>query len=100
MGLGSGITPGPLCVMVLKSAVRNGAGGSSRDGLGHRWWHGPGALFAAYLSFDAFREARISHPPELGASGASIRHALGHGVVVNALSPHPWVFWVLIGGPT
>ena len=25
MGLGSGITPGPLCVMVLKSAVRSGA---------------------------------------------------------------------------
>jgi hypothetical protein len=78
----------------------DGAGGSSRDGLGHRWWHGPGALFAAYLSFDAFREARTSHLPELGASGASIRHALGHGVVVNALSPHPWVCWVLIGGPT
>lgn len=60
---------------------------------------GTGALFVAYLSFDAFREARTSHLPELSAGGASIRRALRDGVVVNAFSPHPWVFWVLIGGP-
>jgi threonine/homoserine/homoserine lactone efflux protein len=51
---------------------------------------GTGALFLAYLSFDAFREARTSHLPELSSSGASVRRALRDGVVVNALSPHRW----------
>lgn len=122
LGFGSGITPGPLWAMVLKSTVRSGAVAGVCVALAPLLTDaviialavtvletlpatalaivgGTGALFVAYLSFHAFREARTSHLPELSASGASIRRALRDGVVVNALSPHPWVFWVLIGGP-
>ena len=122
LGFGSGITPGPLWAMVLKSTVRSGAVAGVSVALAPLLTDaviitlavtvlealpatalaivgGIGALFVAYLSFDAFREARTSHLPELSASEASIRRALRDGVVVNVLSPHPWIFWVLIGGP-
>jgi threonine/homoserine/homoserine lactone efflux protein len=122
LGFGSGITPGPLWAMVLKTTVRSDAAAGVCVALAPLLTDAviialavtvleafpatalaiigsTGALFVAYLSFDAFREARTSHLPELSASGASIRRALRDGVVVNALSPHPWFFWVLIGGP-
>src|SRR3954452_22725153 len=48
-----------------------------------------GALFVAWLAWEALH----------GRSDEQASGDLRRAVVVNALSPHPWLFWATVGGP-
>ncbi len=36
------------------------------------------------------------HPP---TPGEKVPSQVGKGVLVNLLNPHPWLFWITVGGP-
>jgi threonine/homoserine/homoserine lactone efflux protein len=57
-----------------------------------------GGCFLLYLGYETLRSARHA---ELSVQNESkpARVDLGRGIVVNALSPHPWLFWITIGAP-
>jgi threonine/homoserine/homoserine lactone efflux protein len=52
-----------------------------------------GAAFVLVLAVDALRPAPAEAPPPSAARD------LRRGAAVNALSPHPWLFWIAVGGP-
>ena len=121
LGLAAGVAPGPLMAFVLGQALRFGtreglkvaaaplltdvpivalatllvatAVGSADGLLGVVSL--AGAAFVAYLGLGTMRARRIDdvRPDEAPRSWA-------RGAVVNALSPHPYLFWLTVGAPT
>jgi len=53
-----------------------------------------GALYVAYLSYETFK----AEPPR-EETGQIRPRSLGRGALVNVLNPHPYLFWVTVGGP-
>jgi len=119
LGLSAGITPGPLFVLVITETMRHGL----RAGvlvalaplitdlpivclsvfiLGHYAQSTAvlgvisllGGAFVSYLGIENFCAKRESAVP--GASGVS---SFKKAVVVNTLSPHPYLFWLTVGAP-
>lgn len=118
LGLGAGLAPGPLLALVMTESLRGGAAAGIRVALAPLVTDAPiialcwglagsldaqspwlaalslaGALVVAHLALAQWRAAL----PEPGAGDG--RGALGRGVAVNLLSPHPWLFWATLGGP-
>lgn len=113
LGLGAGLAPGPLLVLVLRATLEHGLTAGLRIACAPLLSDAPivalcvlvlselpeqalaglsvaGAIFVGRLAWES------AHPPREGAAGsADLRRA----VLVNALSPHPWVFWITVGGP-
>jgi threonine/homoserine/homoserine lactone efflux protein len=121
LGLAAGVSPGPLLALVLAQSIRFG----TREGLKvaaaplltdlpivvlatalvaaaagtASWILGAislaGALFVAYLGIESIRTTGVQagRPDEAPRSWA-------RGALVNALSPHPYLFWVAVGAPT
>ena len=110
LGLGAGLAPGPLFVLVVRATLEQGLAAGLRTACAPLLSDAPiialsvlvltglpeealaalslaGAAFCARLAWESL------HPD--GAPPAELRRA----VVVNALSPHPWVFWATVGGP-
>jgi len=119
LGLSAGFSPGPLFALVLSHTVRHGV----REGIkiaiaplltdlpiilvstflltkitGSRAVLGVisllGGFFLIYMSLETWTARR--QDPGTGASGA---HSLWKGVFTNALSPHPYLFWLTVGAP-
>jgi threonine/homoserine/homoserine lactone efflux protein len=123
IGLASGVSPGPLLVLVISSTLRGG------------WRHGV-AVAAAPLLSDLVVVAvvvavlgqvsesvlsvlgvvgglvvigvgvqtivegrRASLSVEEGRPALTLRSTLGRSALVNLLSPHPWISWITILGP-
>lgn len=121
LGLAAGVAPGPLMALVLGQALRFGtreglkvaaaplltdvpivalatllvatAVGSAGGLLGAVSL--AGAAFVAYLGLETMRARGVDagRPDEAPRSWT-------RGAVVNALSPHPYLFWVTVGAPT
>ena len=117
-GLAAGLSPGPLLAFVIAQTVRHG----TREGLkvaaaplitdapivllsllvlsrvGSDAILGVVALagggFVAFLAVEDLRATRLEVSPAI-APARSWRQ----GATVNALSPHPWVFWITVGAP-
>lgn len=121
LGLAAGFSPGPLLALVLAQSIRFG----TREGLkvaaaplltdlpivvlatalvavaaGTAGWilgaiSLAGAVFVAYLGIESIRTTGVQagRPDEAPRSWA-------RGALVNALSPHPYLFWVAVGAPT
>jgi threonine/homoserine/homoserine lactone efflux protein len=53
-----------------------------------------GSLFVLYLAYETFNTQSVS----MGPYNGPVR-SLTKGVIVNFLSPHPYLFWLLVGGP-
>ena len=53
-----------------------------------------GAAVLFYLAYESLRADQVK--VELGSAEA---RSLGKGALVNFLSPHPYLFWLTIGGP-
>jgi threonine/homoserine/homoserine lactone efflux protein len=121
LGLAAGFAPGPLLALVLAQSIRHG----SREGL--KVATAPlitdvpivllatalvavaaetadgllgaislaGAVFVAYLGVESIRTTGV----EAGRPDEAPR-SWSRGALVNALSPHPYIFWITVGAPT
>jgi threonine/homoserine/homoserine lactone efflux protein len=122
MGLSAGISPGPLLALVVTASLRSGLAGGLRVALAPlitdvpiitlavlvagslppealRWVGTIGGLVVIWLGIETLRAARSAELPENTQRGADPRRELWRGVVANALNPHPYLFWVTVGGP-
>jgi threonine/homoserine/homoserine lactone efflux protein len=119
-GLSAGFSPGPLLALVITQTLRYGV----REGvkaamaplvtdlpiilvsvlilrsLSHsRFILGcismAGGLFVTYLAWECIRTVRLEMADLDGGP-----QSLGKGVAVNALNPHPYLFWLTVGGPS
>lgn len=114
LGLGAGLAPGPLLALVVRATLRHGFAAGARIAAAPLLSDAPivvvailvlgrlgdtalaalsagGAVFVAWLAWDALHDhAEAAAPPS-----GDLRRA----VAVNALSPHPWLFWATVGGP-
>lgn len=116
LGLGAGLAPGPLLALVITTALRRGFGPAVKVSCVPlvsdvvtvtaallvvrslpTWATGvlgvAGGAFVVWLGVEALREK----PAEVedAAPDGSFRR----GVLVNLLSPHPWIFWITVGAP-
>ena len=117
LGLGAALSPGPLLAVVVTTTLARGFLAGVRiacaplvtdaviiaaslvlvhslptrvtGALGVA-----GGLFVVYLGVESLRE----HPALVEAEPTTSAE-LGRGALVNLLSPHPWLFWITVGGP-
>jgi threonine/homoserine/homoserine lactone efflux protein len=112
LGLGAGLAPGPLLALVVGATLQRGFAAGAKIAAAPLVSDAPivalcvlvlgelpsevlaglslaGAAFVLWLAVDALR----AMSEEAGPSD------LRRAAVVNALSPHPWLFWLTAGGP-
>ena len=121
LGLAAGLSPGPLLALVFSETLRHG----KREGIkiafapiisdlpviilvflmlsrlaGYDYIIGAitllGACYLFYLGVENLK-ARISDSMPEAKNVKS--DALVRGVIANLLNPHPYIFWLFIGGP-
>jgi threonine/homoserine/homoserine lactone efflux protein len=120
LGLAAGFAPGPLLALILAQSIRFGtreglkvaaaplitdvpivilttalvaaAAGTTGGLLGAISI--AGAAFVTYLGIESIRATGVQagRPDEAPRSWA-------RGALVNALSPHPYIFWITVGAP-
>jgi threonine/homoserine/homoserine lactone efflux protein len=113
LGLGAGLAPGPLLALVVGATLERGFAAGARLAAAPLITDAPiialcvlvlnglsddvlaalslgGAVFVAWMAFDVLRP----HPP-----GVAPQADLKRAAITNALSPHPWLFWIAVGGP-
>lgn len=122
MGLSAGLSPGPLLALVITATLRSGLAGGLQVALtpfitdapiialsvllvGYlppdalRWVGTVGGLVVIWMGVEIIRSsAKAELPSNPGAQPGSKRE-LWRGAVVNALNPHPYLFWATVGGP-
>lgn len=119
LGLSSGLAPGPLLVLVIAQTVRYGykegvkaalaplltdvpiiavsllvLSGISRNRAALGVLSIVGGLFLAYLAFETAGSRGVD-----GGVAAGTPRSLLKGTMINALNPHPYLFWATVGGP-
>jgi threonine/homoserine/homoserine lactone efflux protein len=123
LGFASGISPGPLTTLVVTRTLARGFGAGLRVAIAPFVTDAPiilvslllfralppwlesaltvfGAIFLFYLGIETIRSARAATLTALAATPQQASADVWRGVLVNALSPHPWLFWISVGGPT
>ena len=118
-GLAAGFSPGPLMALVItqtlqygvKEGIRVAAAPILTDApiiilsiviIGKLSSSGPvigtiAALGGIYVLYLAYETATVK-PVHLETTGVQPK-SLRKGVLVNVLSPHPYLFWITVGGP-
>ena len=119
LGISAGISPGPLFAMVIAQTLRYGLGEGLKTAIsplltdipiiflsvallaemsGYHQLLGlislAGGLFLLHMAHASFRPGNIETPSAATAMGSLLK-----GALVNALSPHPYLFWIMVGGP-
>jgi threonine/homoserine/homoserine lactone efflux protein len=120
LGLSAGFAPGPLLALVISETMEHGVMAGVKVALAPILTDLPiiiltifilaelsgfhsvlgiisiiGAFFILYLGIENIRIKGIT----LNINKNSPR-SLQKGIIVNALSPHPYLFWFSVGGPT
>ena len=118
LGLAAGFSPGPLLTLVVTATLERGFGAGLRVAFAPLLTDLPivatsllitaslpaialaglsfgGGLFVIYLGISTLRQAKEGLAE---GEGAEMKD-LWRGALVNVLSPHPWLFWLGIGGP-
>lgn len=120
LGLSSGLAPGPLMALVLAQTLQHGAREGCKVALvplltdapiillawllaaklaALQMWLGvlsmAGGAFVVYLAVDTFRARLPGAEAATGQPRSWIK-----GVLVNLLSPYPWLFWLTVGAAT
>jgi threonine/homoserine/homoserine lactone efflux protein len=118
IGLVAGISPGPVLTMVVLETFRGGWGRGSAVAAGPLLADGPiilvallvlaqlpagflpavslvGGVFLLYLGATTLLAARRPVPRQ----SASRKAGLLKGLLARGLSPNPYLFWFLVGGP-
>lgn len=116
LGLGAGLAPGPLLALVITTALTRGFRAAVKISCVPlvsdiltvtaalllvrslpTWATGVlgvvGGAFVVWLGIEALRE-KPAEVEDTAPDGTFRR-----GVIVNLLSPHPWIFWITVGAP-
>lgn len=121
IGFVSGVSPGPVLTLVVTETMKGGWLRGAAVAAGPLLADGPiivvavlvmhelppgfvpaislvGGAFLLYLAVTSALNARRAELP----SGArvSARGGFATGLLARGLSPHPYLFWFLVGGPT
>ena len=122
LGFGAGISPGPLTTLVITTTLARGFGAGLRVAIAPLVTDLPiivvcifvvnalppwveialgavGGLFVCYLGVEAIRAARVATLDAAHSAATPLSADLGRGLIVNLLSPHPWIFWMTVGSP-
>ena len=119
-GLSAGFSPGPLLALVISQTLRYGVREGVKASMAPLITDLPiilvsvlilrslsdsrfilgcismaGGLFVTYLAYECFRTVRLEMADLDGGP-----QSLGKGAAVNALNPHPYLFWLTVGGPS
>ncbi len=119
LGLSAGVAPGPLLVLVISETVKHGFKNGVKVAISPIITDAPiiglmiflldkasayntllgiiscvGGLFVMYLGYGSLRTRGLQLDFE-NVETMSLRK----GIAVNALSPHPYLFWACVGGP-
>jgi threonine/homoserine/homoserine lactone efflux protein len=120
IGFVAGVSPGPVLTLVVAESLKAGWGRGSAVAAGPLLADGPiivvallvlgqlppeavralslgGGLFLVYLSATTAWQSRRAMLPRNEPS--RVRLALLTGLLTRALSPNPYVFWMLVGAP-
>jgi len=118
-GLTAGISPGPLLTLVISETLRHNKSEGVKIALAPLITDIPivlltifflskmassdiilglisilGGIFIAYLGYDSIRSKGIE---------IDVQHlkpkSIRKGIIVNILSPHPYIFWLMVGAP-
>ncbi len=120
LGLSAALSPGPLLALVIAQTLSHGWPEGAKVALAPLVTDFPiilvatlvlarlansdpvlgvvsllGGAFVLYLAYESFRTTSLDTAIR-GAAPQSLRK----GVLVNALSPHPYLFWLAVGAPT
>ena len=119
-GLGAGVSPGPLLGLVITSTLQRGFGAGLRVAIAPLLTDAPiiavAVLVVSSISDDVVRVIGIGggavvvglgiwtvlsarRPFDDSQKDAGDAGDVWRGVIVNVMSPHPWVFWLTAGGP-
>ena len=83
-GSAGGFTPGPTITLVISQTLRHGVREGFKIAISPLITDAPIILLAIFVL------------RSIDVEPASLRK----GIIANALNPHPWVFWLSVGGPT
>ncbi len=120
LGLMAGLSPGPLTTLVITNTLRYNRGAGIRAACAPIFTDAPillatlflltklsnyhtilalisfaGAGFILYLAWDSLRISPHTLKPSSQAPQPYYQ-----AIITNLLSPHPYLFWMLIGAPT
>ena len=118
LGLSAGFSPGPLLALVVSETLRHGVKNGLRVAVSPVFTdlpiilltllvlsrladHQPvlgiiallGGAFILYMGIDALRTKGMTLD-----TGSEAPRSLRKGILVNFLSPHPYLFWLTVGG--
>ena len=121
LGFSAGVSPGPLVALIIQRTLAGGFRSGLRIAVAPLLSDLPivlgmlvlvgsvvpaaglvglriaGSIFILWLAITSWR--RAGHHAETEAGIGSPRRDLLHGVLVNLLNPHPYVFWATVGAP-
>lgn len=116
-GVSGGLSPGPLHTLIMTTSLRRGFAAGTRIAVAPLLTDAPiigltvflvgsmsnsvvtglsvaGGMFLLYLGIRTIRESGASQlAPEEVTKAEDYRR----GIIVNVLSPHPWLFWISVG---
>ena len=115
LGVGAGLAPGPLLALVITTSLARGFGAGLRVALSPLVTDSimiavsvllvrelpsraagvlgvVGGLYVVWLGIESMREQPVTVETDDGPD------PLRRGALVNLLSPHPWPFWLTVGG--
>lgn len=118
-GLTAGISPGPLLTLVVSETLRHNRAEGIKIAIAPLITDIPivlltlfilsrmasfdtvlgiisivGGFFIAYLGFDSLRNKGM----EINIQNLNPK-SIRKGIIVNMLSPHPYIFWLMVGAP-
>ena len=118
-GLTAGISPGPLLTLVISETLRHNRAEGIKIAIAPLFTDIPivlltlfilsrmasfdtilgiisilGAIFIAYLGYESLRSKGI----EINIQKLKPK-SIRKGIIVNMLSPHPYIFWLMVGAP-
>jgi threonine/homoserine/homoserine lactone efflux protein len=121
LGLSAAASPGPFQAFIIGQSIKNGWKRTLPACLAPLLTDGPiialalillanlphellravrivGGFFILYLAYQAFQGFRRFREEQCEPTGG-VRQSLGQAAVMNFLSPGPYIFWSLLGGP-
>ena len=119
LGLSAGFSPGPLMTLVISQTLRHGAREGFKVAVAPLVTDLPiilaatflltrlanyhailgvisliGGLFVLLLAWESIRTSGVEP-----RTGDTFPQSLGKGIMVNLLSPYPYLFWLTVGDP-